>query len=171
MEMLAIDSSDEGDELDSDFEREMLSGAHSDDGQNDSNSDSVSKLQGLQNAQNTQQNSNSVSNLQGQPGADGSSTLDDRIEQMEFAVLQDRIRTLVANNIPFGKSGLLTSSVAFKDLTAIEERQLQINAVNFSSFSNRFQERLEDPSFMGLATLTLITDDLYQEGFQIDANI
>ena len=150
LEMLALES-EGSDELDSDFEREMLSGVQSDQDQPESNSNSLANAQGLQNAQNTQ------------------STLDDRIVQMEFDVLQGRIEDLVKNNLSFGQSGMLLSAVVYKDLTDEEKRQLQINAIDLSSFTNKLQERLDDPGFMGLCTLSLITDDLYQEGFQIDA--
>ena len=156
LEMLAINSSDEDDELDSDFERELLSGEAPVNTQPESNSNSLQKSsqvgQGLQNAQNTR------------------SSLDDRIVQMEYDVLQGRIDNLVANNVPFGKSGLLISAVVCKDLRHEEQRQLQINAIDLSSFTNRLQEQLDNPKFMGFATISLVTDDLYQEGFQIDAS-
>ena len=156
LEMLAINSSDESDELDSDFERELLSGEAPANVQPESNSNSLQKssqvVQGLQNAQNTR------------------SSLDDRIVQMEYDVLQGRIDNLVANNVPFGKSGLLISAVVCKDLSHEEQRQLQINAIDLSSFTNRLQEQLDNPKFMGFATISLVTDDLYQEGFQIDAS-
>ena len=40
--------------------------------------------------------------------------------------------------------------------------QLCVNACDIASFTNRFQEMISDASSMGLLTLTLVTDDLYQ---------
>ena len=143
LELIGLDSGE--DELDSDFERELLSGSPPE------NPEISSK-------QTNQQINNEPSSL------------DDRIIEMEFKTLQDRINVLVENNVAFGRSGLMVAAVAFKDLTPQETKQLQINACAVSTFMNRVQEKLDDPSFMGFVTISLVTDDLYQAGFQIDAS-
>ena len=96
-------------------------------------------------------------------GAESLSELDHRLHQMEFQILEGRIKDLVDHKVPFGKSGLMASAVVAKDLTPSEIQQLQSNAVNISAIINSIKEKLADPIYMGLATLTLVTDDLYQE--------
>ena len=89
--------------------------------------------------------------------------LDHRLYHMEFKVLQGRIDELVTNNAPFGSSGLLSSAVVFKDLTPQETVQLQTNAIAVSSIINSILDKFSDPQYIGLACLTIITDDLYQD--------
>ena len=132
-----MDLQDAGsDEIDSDFEREMLS------------------------------DDNRVSSKQtNQQINDRPSDLDDRIVEMEFQTLQTRINHLIDQNVPFGQSGLVASAVACKDLTPLEAKQLKSNAIDISAFTNQFLSRFTDPSYMGLATLNLVSDDLYQARF------
>ena len=95
--------------------------------------------------------------------------LDDRLFEIEFGELQERIDDLVAHDVAFGNSGLLSSAVAYKNLTSDEIKQLKQNAIQISSFVNEVKDKLADTSYVCLATLSLICDDLYQAGFQIDA--
>ena len=89
--------------------------------------------------------------------------LDDRIVRMEFEELQSRIQKLVDNNVSFGFSGMMASAVAYKNLTSLEMTQLQINAIDISSFTNTVLDKLNDPLFLGFITISLVTDDLYQD--------
>jgi len=98
---------------------------------------------------------------------DQKSTLDDRLVRMEYDTLEQRIHALVINNVPFGPSGMVASAVAFKNLTPLEAKQLQTSAIALSSFTNQLLEKLDNPNFMGLATISLVTDDLYQDRFFI----
>ena len=130
LELMDLDS-EHGDELDSDFEAELL-----EDAKNSENS---------------------------------KTSLDDRLVSMEFQALQELIDDLVKNDVSFGTSGMLASAVTYKDLTPEELIQLQTNAIAISRVVNELKEKLDNPHYMGLATLTLLRDDLYQAGFQIDS--
>ena len=141
LEMMEVDSAE--DEIDPEFEKELLG-------------ESVPENE-ISSKQTNQQN-------QDQP-----SDLDDRIIDMEFETLQSRIGELIRNNVPFGRSGMVASAVTFKNPTPDETAQLKVNAIDLSAFTNTVLEKLDDPSFMGMITISLITDDLYQAGFQIDA--
>ena len=142
---MGLDGSE--DELDSDFERELLADVAADKTENEISSKQTNQQIQIQN-----------------------SDLDDRIIQMEFQTLQERIKVLIDSNVSFGRSGMMVSAVAWKDLTLEEVKQLQVNACSISTFTSQVQEKLDDPSFMGFVTLSLVTDDLYQDGFQIDAH-
>ena len=104
----------------------------------------------------------------GEKSVESSKNLDDRLFEIEFGELQERIDDLVSHKIPFGTSGLLSSAVAYKNLDSNEIKQLKQNAIQISSLVNAVKDRLANPDYMGLATLSLITDDLYQAGFQND---
>ena len=139
LELMEIDSGD--DEIDSDFERELLSDPKA--------SKPTSSKQTNQQIKENER----------------SSDLDDRIIQMEFETLQARIDELVRQNVPFGNSGMVTSAVAYKDLTSMEVDQLKVNAIAISAFTNKILEKLDHPDFLGMVTITLIADDLYQASF------
>ena len=135
LELINLDSGD--DEIDPEFERELLENL-------------------------TSTVNPSLSNDQ---QIDQKSSLDDRLVRMEYDILEQRIHALVINNVPFGPSGMVASAVAFKDLTPLEAQQLQTSAIAISSFTNLLIDKLNNPNFMGLVTISLVTDDLYQDRF------
>ena len=140
LELMGIDSGE--DEIDPDFEREML----------ESNPDNKTAVAIASKQTNQQINR---------------SSLDDRIIEMEFATLQERISNMSECKVPFGRSGMVVSAVAFKNITLLEKDQLQINANDISTVINKILEKLNDPSYLCMATINLITDDLYQERFYL----
>ena len=95
--------------------------------------------------------------------------LDDRLYELEFAELNQRLNDLVKGDVAFGNSGLTTSAVAFKDLNPEEAKQVRINAIAISSFTNQLKAKLDASNDLIIAAVSLVTDDLYQARFQIDA--
>ena len=95
--------------------------------------------------------------------------LDDRLYELEFAELNQRLNDLVKGDVAFGNSGLTTSAVAFKDLNPDEAKQVRINAIAISSFTNQLKAKLDASNDLIIAAVSLVTDDLYQARFQIDA--
>ena len=87
--------------------------------------------------------------------------LDDRLIRAELEELEERIQKLSAADKAFGSSGLTTSAVTFKDLTPEEMEQVRINALQISKFTSGLQTQL-DRGHLGLITLSIIKDDLYQ---------
>ena len=88
--------------------------------------------------------------------------LDDRLIKAELEELEDRIQKLSAADKAFGSSGLTTSAVTFKALSPEEMEQVRLNALQISTFTSGLQHLVDHGQHLGLITLSIIQDDLYQ---------